>query len=126
MLKQQAEFFSYKCPHCCSVRNAAEVAAELPDEVLRLIAGRRNAHRRRMHVAGPGRPAMTRCPGCSREMPSAELRDHRIPCVREELEKLHGMAIQLSPKDPDPYPDFFLHHLRDAEVEFQKGSNHDV
>lgn len=108
------------------MRNAAEVAAELPDEVLRLVAGRRNAHRRRVRVAGPGRPTLARCPGCSLEMPSADLRDHRLPCVRTELEKLRGMVIQLGPKDPDPYPNFYLHHMGDEEVAFQKGSNHDV
>ena len=59
-------------------------------------------------------------------MSAAELRDHRIPCIRKELDKLRGMEIQLTPKDPDPYPNFQLFHLHDGEVEFQKGSNHDI
>jgi hypothetical protein len=59
-------------------------------------------------------------------MSAAELRDHRVPCIREEFQKLRGLQIQLAPKDPDPYPNFYLHDLRDGEVEFQKGSNHDI
>lgn len=120
------EYFTYMCPHCSTVRNAAEVAAELPDAVLRLAAGRRNAHRRQIRLAGPGRPILARCPGCSLEMSSAELREHRLPCVRDELQKLRGMAIQLSPKDPDPYPNFHINFIHEGEVEFQKGSNHDI
>jgi hypothetical protein len=61
-------------------------------------------------------------------MSAAEMRDHRIPCVRSELQKHMGHPFQLSPKDPDPYPDFYIHHLSDdaTEVEFHKGSNGDV
>src|SRR5262245_26481224 len=121
----QQEFFAYKCPHCSRVRNAADVAAELPDEVLRLIAGRRNALRRRTRGAGTGRPTRARCPGCSQEMSTAELREHRIPCVREELQKLRGSAIRLSPKDPDPYPNFYISQVSETEVTFLKGSNKD-
>jgi len=120
------EYFAYKCPHCSVVRNAAEVAAELPDAVLTLAAGRRNARRRRVWLPGPGRPLLTRCPGCSQEMSSAELREHRLPCVRGELRKLRGVAIQLSPKDPDPNPNFHINDVHDGEVEFQKDSNNDV
>ena len=125
-MEQSSEYFPYACPHCGAVRNAAEVAAELPDAVLRLAAGRRNAHRRLVHGAGPGRPTLARCPGCSQEMSSADLRDHRIPCVRAELEKLRGMTIQLSPKDPDPYPNFHISHIHEGNVEFEKASNHDI
>ncbi len=108
------------------MRNAAEVASELPDAILRLAAGRRNARLRMIRRAGPGRPALARCPGCSQEMPSAELKDHRLNCLRTELDKLRGMKILLSPKDPDPYPNFHINYIRDDEVEFQKGSNHDI
>jgi hypothetical protein len=125
-MEQAPEFFTYKCPHCATVRNAAEVAAELPDEVLRLAGGRRNAHRRQIRHAGPGRPTLARCPGCSQEMSSADLRDHRLPCVRDELQKAAGMTIQLTPKDPDPYPNFHINRINEGEVEFQKGSNHDI
>jgi len=61
-------------------------------------------------------------------MSAVEMREHRIPCVRSELKKLMGRPFQLSPKDPDPHPDFYIHHLGDdaAEVEFHKGSNDDV
>ncbi len=58
-------------------------------------------------------------------MCSADLRDHRLPCVRQELEKLRGMAIQLLPKDPDPYPNFHVASINEGEVEFRKGSNGD-
>jgi hypothetical protein len=56
------------------------------------------------------------------------MREHRIPCVRSELKKLIGTPFQLSPKDPDPYPDFYIHNLGDdaTEVQFHKGSNGDV
>jgi hypothetical protein len=59
-------------------------------------------------------------------MSAAELRDHRIPCVRDVLKNLSGMEIQVSPKDPDPYPNFHLHYLHENEVEFRKCSNHDM
>jgi hypothetical protein len=59
-------------------------------------------------------------------MPMNNLREHRIPCVRAELERLKGMQIQLEPKDPDPHPTFFMHSVGESEVEFQKGSNHDI
>jgi len=58
-------------------------------------------------------------------MSAAELRDHRIPCVREELQKLRGTVILLSPKDPDPYPKFYISQIHETEVTFQKGSNGD-
>ena len=59
-------------------------------------------------------------------MSSADMREHRIPCVRRELEKLHGTPIQLVPKDPDPHPNFYMCRVGETEVEFQKGSNHDL
>jgi hypothetical protein len=60
-------------------------------------------------------------------MPSAELRDHRIPCVRRELQGLRGKPVQLAPKDPDPYPNFYIEPLSDdaLTVIFRKGSNKD-
>jgi len=58
-------------------------------------------------------------------MSSAELREHRLPCVRDQLQELQGVAIQLSPKDPDPYPNFHINHLYEDEVKFQKNSNDD-
>lgn len=121
----EPEYFIYKCPHCSNMRNAAEVASELPDAVLRLVAGRRNARRRQVRLAGPGRPTLARCPGCSLEMSSTDLKEHRLPCLREELQKLRGMAIQLSPKDPDPYPNFYINFIHENDVEFRKGSNND-
>jgi hypothetical protein len=124
-MKQQLEYFPYKCPHCSNVRNAADVAAELPAEVLRLAGARLNARNRRTLAPGPGRPTTARCPGCSQEMSYADLRAHRIPCVRQELERVRGMAIQLLPKDPDPYPNFYIGSVTETEVEFRKGSNGD-
>jgi hypothetical protein len=61
-------------------------------------------------------------------MSATEMREHRIPCVRNELKRLIGKPFQLSPKEPDPYPDFYIHNLSDdaAEAEFHKGSNGDV
>jgi hypothetical protein len=56
-------------------------------------------------------------------MSYADLREHRSPCVRRELEKLRGRPLLLSPKDPDPYPNFYLLSINDAEVEFEKASN---
>jgi len=44
--------------------------------------------------------------------------------VRRELERCRREGpFQLSPKDPDPYPDFYIQHLPDdaTEVEFHKG-----
>jgi hypothetical protein len=118
------EFFPYTCPHCSKVRNAVEVARELPEQVLLLTRAGYIA-RRRKRVAGPGRPKLARCPGCSQEMPTEELRNHRIDCVRRELERLRGMPVWLSPKDPDPWPDFHLKQIFEDKVEFEKHSNHD-
>jgi hypothetical protein len=36
------------------------------------------------------------------------------------------VPIHLAPKDPDPYPNFFVHYIRDDEVGFKKASNHDI
>lgn len=122
-MEPQPEYFPYKCPHCGNVRNARDVAAELPDQVLRPAGARHNAGLRRTFAAGTGRPTTTRCPGCSQEMSYADLREHRIPCVRTELEKLRGRPVLLSPKDPDPYPNFHLLSVNDSEAEFEKSSN---
>jgi hypothetical protein len=35
------------------------------------------------------------------------------------------MAVQLAPKGPDPYPNFYINHVRETEVTFEKGSNKD-
>jgi hypothetical protein len=118
----------YKCPHCSRKSNAMEVAEALPHEVLQLVTARRNARLRRTRSIAGGRPRVARCPGCSQEMSAADMREHRIPCVRRELKKLSSTPFHLSPKDPDPYPDFYIHNLGgDAtEVQFHKGSNGDV
>jgi hypothetical protein len=121
----QFEYFPYTCPHCSDVRNASDVAAELPTEVLRAAVARVNARSRITLGTGPGRPAFARCPGCSLEMSYEELREHRIDCVRRAFEKIRGMRIRLAPKDPDPYPDFYFENISDSEVQFSKGSNGD-
>lgn len=36
------------------------------------------------------------------------------------------MTIQLTPKEPDPYPNFHINFIDDGQVEFQKGSNDDL
>jgi hypothetical protein len=59
-------------------------------------------------------------------MTSLELREHRIPCVRANLEMLQRLPIQLAPKDPDPYPNFYLHQVGDTHVGFEKHSNGDL
>lgn len=119
------EYFTYTCPQCAAVRNAAHVAAELDHRVFAMEAARRNMRRQFRH-AGPGRPALAHCPGCSQEMSSADLREHRIPCIREELQKLRGMAVQLAPKDPDPYPNFYINFIDENNVELEKVSNNDI
>ena len=121
---QQLEYFPYNCPHCGAVRNAAHVAAELDDSVFAVEAARRNTRRQTRHP-GPGQRASTGRPGCSQQMPSSELRGHRIPCVRSQLAELRATPIQLAPKDPDPYPNFRLANVSDMEVTFLKVSNYD-
>lgn len=120
------EYFAYACPHCHKRSNATDVASSLPDEVLSQEAARRNGRRRQRH-AGPGRPTKARCPGCEGEMSSAELREHRIACVRTKLQQFQHLSfpVRLTPKDPDPYPNFFINQISEAEVEFRKGSNAD-
>lgn len=120
------EYFKYTCPHCQKPTNAIEVASLLPDEILSTEAARRSGRRQRRHP-GPGRPTKVRCPGCESEMSSAELREHRIPCVRTKLREFHHLAfpVRLTPKDPDPYPDFYINQISETDVEFRKGSNSD-
>ena len=57
-------------------------------------------------------------------MTMAELRDHRVACVRSRLLALRkkGFRVWLSPKDPDPHPDFSIHAVDDETVHFKKGS----
>jgi hypothetical protein len=121
-----AECFSYKCPHCHAPTNAAQVAAALPEEILLVEAARRSGRRQRRHP-GPGRPTVVRCPGCDNPMSSADLRQHRLACVRNRLQQIQRLSprIRLSPKDPDPYPDFYMTEIGEAEVTFSKGSNSD-
>ena len=90
-----------------------------------MAVGRLNACKRRTFAAGPGRPTKSRCPGCSQQMSHLDLREHRMPCVRQALEKARGIPVHLSPKDPDPYPNFYIGSVNDTEVEFRKGSNGD-
>jgi len=118
------EFFPFVCPTCQAVLNASDVAATLSEEVLRVEIARRNGQRQSPH-AGPGRPAETHCPGCDVTMTIAELRDHRLACVRSRLEKLQkeNLVIHLYPKDPDPYLDFKISSFAGAEVTFVKLSS---
>jgi|SRR5215475_9989236 len=121
---KQAEYFSYTCPHCHTSTDATQVGAALPDEILLAEAARRNGRKQRRHP-GPGRPTIVRCPGCDTAMTSAELRPHRLACVRSRLQQIRRLSLRarLTPKDPDPYPDFYITEISDAEVTFSKGSN---
>jgi len=60
-------------------------------------------------------------------MSSAELRGHRIPCVRTKLQEFQHLSfpVRLIPKNPDPHSDFLIKQISQAEVEFRKGSNAD-
>ena len=60
-------------------------------------------------------------------MSSAELREHRVACVCSKLQEIQHLSfpIRLSPKDPDPYPDFYINQINETAVEFRKGSNSD-
>jgi hypothetical protein len=120
----KAEYFSYVCIHCRAETNATEVAAALPDEVLIAETARRNGRRQTPH-AGPGRPAIVRCPGCDGEMSSAELREHRLHCVARRLNDLLrlNLDIRLQPKDPDPYPNFRIRCASEDSIEFVKLSS---
>src|SRR5260370_33933924 len=113
------EVFLHTCPNGHAQRNAAQVAKELPGEILVPEAARRYAGRQTPH-AGPGRPTLARCPGCDEEMPTAELREHRVPCLRDRLHKLRCQAFvfRLYPKDPDPYEDFRIDRIDDEQVQF--------
>ncbi len=126
MTSSAPEYFVYKCPHCSQERNAVEVAEGLPVEVLRLVTARRNGRLRKNRSVAGGRPSLARCPGCAQQMSAMEMREHRLPCVRKELNELRGVALQLTPKDPDPFPYFYVHHIDEANVEFKKGSNGDI
>jgi hypothetical protein len=56
-------------------------------------------------------------------MQTADLREHRIPCLRDRLNNLKYRHVILFPKDPDPYPDFFLQRLNEDKAEFEKSSS---
>ena len=68
--------------------------------------------------------SVLRCPGCDELMSTAELREHRVPCLHEHLSKLTRRHIRLTPKDPDPYPDFFLSRVDETKACFEKLSSH--
>ena len=118
----ESETFQYTCPHCHHETNAAAVAANLPREVLLAAAASHIARSQTPH-AGPGRPKFLRCPGCDELMSTVELKDHRVPCLHEHLSKLSRRHIRLTPKDPDPYPDFFLSRVDEAKAYFEKLSS---
>lgn len=121
-MEVKLQYFPYECPHCHGTRNAAEVAKELEYAVLATEMARRKGRRQTPH-AGPGRPAIVRCPGCDAEMSSAELREHRSDCVRDRLKSLSGYTIHLCPKDPDPFRDFKIQNVSADEVVFCKLSS---
>jgi hypothetical protein len=123
-MNEPIEYFPHICPACQASLNAAEVAATLPDQILRAEIARRNGRRQTPH-AGPGRPAKSQCPGCELPMTNAELRDHRLACVYDRLDKLRKKLslIRLYPKDPDPYLNFMISNLSEGEVTFQKLSS---
>ncbi len=118
------ETFTVECPVCKSHLNATSVTAALPSEILLAEAARRNGRRQTPHP-GPGRPSVVRCPGCDVEMRAVELREHRGSCVRRRLDDLmkQGFKVRLSPKEPDPYPDFRIESADGEYVRFQKLSS---
>ena len=122
MLKEKPQFFTIDCPHCGEKMNAAHVAQMLPPEVFAVELASRNGKRQTRH-AGPGRPSVVRCPGCDIKMPTAELREHRLPCLRDRLNTLQFRHVRLYPKDPDPYPDFFLQRVSEDKADFEKLSS---
>ncbi len=127
MSTRNLEYFPYQCPHCSLVRNATDVAQELPAEVLlhrtrRLIG----SFQRQVPRGTQGGRARLHCPGCAEEMHADDLRGHRIPCVRAKLERLKDMQFELKPKDPDPDPAFHVYRVGESHVDFKKRSNHDI
>jgi hypothetical protein len=118
------EVFTIECPECRSHLKATSIAATLPDQVLLAETARRNGHRQTPHP-GPGRPTLARCPGCDVEWRASELREHRGACVRHRLGDLmrQGFKVRLSPKEPDPYPDFRIESTVGDYVTFQKLSS---
>jgi hypothetical protein len=42
----------------------------------------------------------------------------------QQIQRL-SLRIRLTPKDPDPYPDFYLTEIGEGDVTFSKGSNSD-
>jgi len=118
------EFFTIECPACRNRLKASPLAAALPDEVLLAETARRNGRRQTPH-AGPGRPSVARCPGCDVEMRANEMRDHRSSCVQLRLTQVmqRGFTVHLSPKDPDPHPDFRIVSIDADYVRFEKLSS---
>lgn len=100
-----------------------EVAEALPDEVLRRVTARLNGRIRKHRSVGGGRPNLARCPGCDLKMASAELREHRLTCIRQRLTALKHQRVRLTPKDLDPYPDFSIENVLENEVVLTKLSS---
>ena len=121
-MEQRQQYFPYHCPHCHTEQNALDVAMTLHHEVLRVASARHNARLQKPH-AGPGRPALPRCPGCDLKMTSPELREHRLPCLHQRLQKLKHHEVRLTPKDPDPYPNFSIENVSESKVVFKKLSS---
>lgn len=117
-------YFTYICPNCRKETNAALIASALPDQVIIPEAARRNGRRQTPHP-GPGGPSFYPCPGCSTPMGVAQLRKHRVGCVRTRLEnlRLQNFVIHLSPSDPDPYPDLSIHVVDLDTVTFHRRSS---
>ena len=120
-----SEVHLYKCPFCEKERKASDVAESLPVEILQRLAARRNVRLRRNRSVAGGRPGLSRCPGCDVRMTAADLREHRLTCVRERLEKLRriGRRVLLTPKDPDPHPNFSIDAVSQDAVVFHKLSS---
>jgi hypothetical protein len=56
-------------------------------------------------------------------MATVDLREHRLPCIRQRLNKLKHHDVRLTPKDPDPYPNFSIENVSEIEVMFKKLSS---
>jgi len=112
------------CPQCSYPLDPAEIAKQLPVDILVSERARRRFRLRRRQ-AGPGRPkGVAHCPSCPNVFTPEGLRGHLHQCLTARLEQLKIAFIQVRPMDSTESRKFQVKEIRDETVLLHKLSNH--